>query len=219
MSTKIQNFNLLKLNNAYLNDKYILCEKSKTTPSNFKFTESPNIGETFKPNEPSLIVIHYTATSNTKSALDILTDPIKEVSAHFVIGRDSMIYQLVPLNKIAWHAGVSKWGNVTSINKYSIGIELVNCGKLEKKENNYYSWDNKIVPASEVKKIFNNKTEEFEYFHKYKTSQLNQCKKLIKIICKNFNIKEILAHSDIAPDRKIDPGPLFPMEKFKQFIK
>tara|TARA_B110000438_G_C15702119_1_gene601478 strand:+ start:355 stop:1071 length:717 start_codon:yes stop_codon:yes gene_type:complete len=75
-----------------------------------------------------IIVIHYTGMQSERESISRLSDPKFEVSSHFVIGRNGKIYRLVKDNKIAWHAGKSCWGKYKSLNKNSIGIELVNKG-------------------------------------------------------------------------------------------
>lgn len=94
------------------------------------FVESPNVDSGL---QPEYIVMHYTAGPTAKAAVNTLTNKSAKVSAHLVIGRDGSIFQLVPFNKVAWHAGVSSWEGRTSLNMYSIGIELDNNGRLTRK--------------------------------------------------------------------------------------
>jgi len=110
-----------------------------------------------------------------------------EVSCHFLIDRKGQILRMVDENKVAWHAGKSKWKNFTNLNRNSIGIELVNKGHK-------YGYEN--FPSSQIKNL------------------IKLClylKKKYKI--KNSNI---LGHSDISPMRKQDPGEKFPWEKLKK---
>jgi len=85
---------------------------------------SPNFDE----RRPDLVVIHHTSDATAEKALATLTDPAREVSAHYLVARDGAIYQLVDERKRAWHAGVSRWGAQTDVNSASIGIELDNDG-------------------------------------------------------------------------------------------
>jgi len=85
---------------------------------------SPNFG----PRRVNLVVIHYTGSSTAEHALQTLSDPKAEVSAHYLITRDGRIVQLVDERERAWHAGVSRWGGVDDVNSASIGIELDNNG-------------------------------------------------------------------------------------------
>ncbi|QIE42945.1 N-acetylmuramoyl-L-alanine amidase [Meridianimarinicoccus aquatilis] len=76
-----------------------------------------------------MIVIHYTAMASAKAALDRLCDPVAEVSAHYLIGRDGTCWQMVDEAARAWHAGAGSWGDVLDVNSRSIGIELDNNGQ------------------------------------------------------------------------------------------
>jgi N-acetylmuramoyl-L-alanine amidase len=73
---------------------------------------------------PDTIVIHYTAGSSAESAVNWLANPTSKVSAHIVIDRSGKIYQIIPFNKVAWHAGKSEYGGRNGFNSFSIGIEL-----------------------------------------------------------------------------------------------
>jgi N-acetylmuramoyl-L-alanine amidase len=85
---------------------------------------SPNFDE----RKPNFVIIHNTGSDDVDHALDVLSDSIRRVSAHYVISRDGTIYQMVEEKARAWHAGVSKWGDLTDLNSASIGIELDNNG-------------------------------------------------------------------------------------------
>ncbi len=85
---------------------------------------SPNHNE----RRPNFIILHDTTSDNVDRPLRTLTDPARQVSAHYLIGRDGTLYQLVDENRRAWHAGQSYWGGLTDLNSASIGIELDNTG-------------------------------------------------------------------------------------------
>jgi N-acetylmuramoyl-L-alanine amidase len=85
---------------------------------------SPNFDE----RRPNFVIIHATSDDTADQALRTLTDPLRRVSAHYLIGRDGKIYQLVDERARAWHAGESKWGANTDLNSVSLGIELDNNG-------------------------------------------------------------------------------------------
>lgn len=86
--------------------------------------DSPN----FDDRRPNYIIIHQTSSANVGAALRTLTDPARKVSAHYLIGRDGELIQLVDESRRAWHAGESEWGGLTDLNSASIGIELDNTG-------------------------------------------------------------------------------------------
>lgn len=89
------------------------------------FVPSPNFDE----RRPNLVVIHHTSNDTLQQALDTLTSPRRKVSAHYLIGRDGSVLQLVDERERAWHAGVSWWGGLTDVNSASLGIELDNNGR------------------------------------------------------------------------------------------
>ena len=126
------------------------------------------------------IVIHYTGMKSLKSAYKKLSDENSNVSAHYLISRGGIIYNLLCPKYKAWHAGKSKWKNNTNINDYSIGIELENKG------------------------------HDFGYSN-FSMKQYNSLKNLIFFFKRNFQIldRNIIFHSDIAPNRKRDPGEKF----------
>lgn len=137
-----------------------------------------------------VLVVHYTADDFDVS-LATLTD--KQVSSHYLIparpplhNGKPRIWQLVPESELAWHAGISYWRNATRINDTSIGIELENRG-----------WQN----VAGVKR-----------FTPFEPTQIAALVPLMKDILHRYNIQpqNVVAHSDIAPQRKDDPGPLFP---------
>ncbi|RMQ11299.1 N-acetylmuramoyl-L-alanine amidase [Pseudomonas viridiflava] len=134
------------------------------------------------------VIMHYTSTSMEKS-LQLLTHG--EVSSHYLIGDDSKatIYKLVDESARAWHAGESEWEGRTWLNSSSIGIEIVNPGF-------------KDTPAGRL-------------WYPYTEAQIQSITVLLKDIVKRNKIdpKHIIGHSDIAPTRKQDPGPLFPWKR------
>tara|TARA_Y100000816_G_scaffold160444_1_gene114734 strand:+ start:179 stop:898 length:720 start_codon:yes stop_codon:yes gene_type:complete len=134
-----------------------------------------------KPGDIEFIIIHYTGMKSEKLALKKLTSLNSNVSCHYLINYSGIIINLVPDLYTSWHAGKSRWGKKKSLNINSIGIEISNPGH----ENTY---------------------------NRFKKKQINSLIYLISILKKKYKIKNvnILGHSDIAPDRKKDPGEKFP---------
>ena len=122
--------------------------------------------------------------SNELSALNKLCDIKAKVSAHYFIKRNGSILNLVPPLYEAWHAGKSSWKGLKSLNSYSLGIEIQNSGHDNKYEN-------------------------------FSQKQITSTKKLLKYLIKKYKVKSknVLGHSDIAPDRKKDPGEKFPWKE------
>lgn len=146
-----------------------------------KYT-SPNFNERREGKNPSIIVIHYTGMKDAQSALERLCDPAAEVSAHYVIEENGKIHALVPEDKRAWHAGVSSW---------SIS------GKVETDINSASIGIELVNPGLE------------HGYRPFPDAQMQALAKLCKEITARQDIKVVLGHSDIAPNRKQDPGDLF----------
>jgi N-acetylmuramoyl-L-alanine amidase len=145
---------------------------------------SPNHGERASGAPINMVVLHYTGMRSADAALQRLCDPRAEVSAHYVVYEDGNILQCVPESRRAWHAGRSFWKGETDINSRSIGVEIVNPG------------------------------HEFGY-RPFPEPQIKAVTELVRDICRRHDIHPwmVLAHSDIAPDRKQDPGELFPWQQ------
>lgn len=128
-----------------------------------------------------MLILHYTGMQTGPEALERLCDPEWEVSAHYLVEEDGQIFQLVDESRRAQHAGVSFWQGERDTNSRSIGIEIVNPG---------HDWGYRAFPDAQIKALID----------------------LSKQIMARYSIpsKFILAHSDVAPARKIDPGELFP---------
>ena len=175
-----------------------------------RFEESPNHGGTIK---PSYIVMHFTSAGSLDSTISWFRNPSAKVSAHLVIDRDGTIVQMVPFNLKAWHAGESRWGRIEGLNSHSIGIELVNWGQLTWAAYRWKSWTGKVLQESEVKEEFIKGIK--TGWQTYPDEQLKAAEDACIAISQAFPIKDILGHSDIAPGRKADPGPAFPMTAFR----
>ena len=158
------------------------------------------------------LVLHFTSEGFDESMRLLTKKTSRPVSSHYLISNEIYkgnnpkdgIYQLVEEKYRAWHAGISYWNGERGINDNSIGIEIVNesrCSQSISLLSNYSKLQEKCV------------------FEEYPEDQINKLIYLIKdIVSRNPRIKpkNIVGHSDIAPDRKIDPGPLFPWKVLYQ---
>lgn len=167
------------------------------------------------PTLPDTIVIHYTAGSSAESSAGFLVRDDVKASAHLVIGRDGSVYQLVPFDIISWHAGVSSYGNRTNINSYSIGIELDNAGIMTKTGNSYISSFGRTYPESETVYATHRNETTPRYWHAYTETQLAKCRDICIALIDRYKINLIVGHEEIAPGRKTDPGPAFPLDKLR----
>jgi N-acetylmuramoyl-L-alanine amidase len=166
---------------------------------------------------PDSIIIHYTASRSAQSAAQYLARPDIKASAHLVIGRDGTIYQLAPFNIITWHAGESNYGGRKAWNQYSIGIELDNAGPLEKiGEATYMAWFGGKYPKDEVLQAVHRNESMPRYWHVFTEKQIEVCQQVCETLIAAYNIYKILGHEEISFGRKIDPGPAFPLDKFRE---
>lgn len=180
------------------------------------YKTSPNHGGALQ--SPTLLVMHFTASGGGKQAADYLSNPAAKASAHIVVGESGDTYQIVPFNVKAWHAGVSTWRGRPNCNDYSIGIEIANWGGLAKRADGFYSWTGvKIDPARVLHA--KNKLGVDGYWETYPETQLKKVEDLTKEILAAYpSIREIVGHEDVAPVRKTDPGPAFPLDRYKALI-
>lgn len=130
-----------------------------------------------------MLVLHYTGMRTGGEAIARLRDPAARVSAHYVVEEDGAVFRLVPEERRAWHAGVSHWRGHEGLNGRSIGIEIVNPG---------HDWGYRPFPALQMAAL---------------------CDLCLEILARHpIPAMQVVAHSDVAPDRKQDPGELFDWE-------
>ncbi len=142
---------------------------------------SHNYGERSNDREPDMIVLHYTGMPDVEAAIARLCSAGTDVSAHYIVLEDGRIVQSVPEAKRAWHAGVSSWAGEADINSCSIGIEIVNPG---------HDWGYPDFPLRQIAAL------------------IALCRGIM--LRRRIPSQRVLAHSDIAPARKKDPGEKFP---------
>ena len=136
---------------------------------------------------PDMIVLHYTGMRTGEEALARLRDPQAKVSSHYVVEEDGRVFRLVPEERRAWHAGASFWKGERDVNTASVGVEIVNPG------------------------------HEFGY-RPFPDAQIAAVIELVADIRTRWMVEDgkIVGHSDIAPDRKEDPGEFFPWKRLAQ---
>ncbi|MDK9700537.1 MAG: N-acetylmuramoyl-L-alanine amidase [bacterium] len=162
--------------------------------------------------EIDTIVIHYTANGSLEDTIAWFQNPANKVSAHYVIGLDGRIVRMVPDSKRAYHAGVSSLNGRTGVNAFSIGIELVNWGPLKLRDGSYFSWPGDYTHPYE------GDTPQLiagEYWQPFPEPQLTALEQLVQLLREEYPIQWIVGHNEIAPERKRDPGPAFPWERFR----
>jgi N-acetylmuramoyl-L-alanine amidase len=128
-----------------------------------------------------ILLLHYTGMTSAEDALARLTDAAAKVSSHYLVYEDGRIDQLVPEARRAWHAGVSSWHGATDINSHAIGIEIVNPG---------HEFGYRDFPDAQIEAV------------------IALCRDVVAR--RTIPRERVLAHSDVAPARKEDPGEKFP---------
>ena len=159
------------------------------------------------------LVIHFTAGASAASSVSWWKDPkAKGASAHIVIDRDGSIIQCRPFNRTAGHAGVSFWRDpktgtrYTGLNACSIGIELANGGST------YPTKFSAGLPPYRAAHKHGGPVTDWET---YPAAQLASCERVARSLVARYNLDDLVGHEDIAPARKTDPGPAFPMSSLR----
>ena len=178
----------------------------------FPFERSPNIGGKV---QHEYLVIHYTAGSSAEGAVSWLKNERSRASAHLVIARDGRITQLVPFDRVAWHAGMSSWEGRSSLNPYSLGIELANAGRLDKAKTHWRAWFGKEYEDDEVMEATHKHGGKSFGWHLYTPEQIEAAVEVGTLLVNKYELLDVVGHDDISPKRKSDPGPAFPMENYR----
>ena len=153
---------------------------------------------------PDMIVLHYTAGTSAESSSIFLTRPDVSASSHLVIGRKGEVFQLVPFHIEAWHAGKSWYAGRGGLNRYSIGIELDNLGKLRFSGDLFVAECGRVVSPDEV--YTDCSGDHPTYWHRYTERQIRVLQEICSLLEETYPIRDVVGHSVITP-RKIDPGP------------
>lgn len=168
---------------------------------------------------PRFLVIHYTAGSSAAGTIAWFKNPDARVSAHLVIGRDGATTQMVPFNREAWHAGQSRWGQLSGLNRYSIGIEIDNAGCLVRSGGKWVSpLTRRSYPDREVTLATHKNDPQGTPpggWHAYTPAQIEATLECGLALVGRYGLADVLGHDDIAPGRKRDPGPDFPLESVR----
>lgn len=153
---------------------------------------------------PQLIVMHYTAGASARSTAEWCCQPEAAVSYHVIIDRDGSLIQQVPFNRRAWHAGHSSWMGHTDVNSFSIGIALANYGWLPEKDLPAHDPEIPLIQAPHK-----NTPGRLYWWENYPRAQLLTLCALVAVLVNEYAITAVAGHDDIAPMRKLDPGPAF----------
>lgn len=191
-------------------------QNNRLTGVHVSFEQTPNTSGKFGAGRLDTIVIHYTAGSSAKSSVRTLTKPSSRASAHLVVGKDGSIIQLADFDTVTWHAGKSSHNGRTGLNKYSIGIEIDNPGKLTKDGDAYLTWYKAKIDEKNVIKATHRNQSSPRYWHSYDPKQVAAVEDICRLLIETYDIKHIVGHEEISPGRKVDPGPAFPLDELRQ---
>lgn len=152
-----------------------------------RLIEAPSPNFNARLSPPDMVVLHYTGMETGEAALERMCDPDAKVSAHYMVEEGGRVYSLVPEERRAWHAGVSYWQGEDDVNGASIGIEIVNPG---------HEWGYRDFPSAQIDAVIG----------------------LLSEIRERWSVPDdrIVGHSDVAPDRKTDPGEKFPWARLAE---
>ena len=170
----------------------------------------------FASGQPDTLVLHFTAGGSLASAVKTLASPDVKASAHLVVGRSGEIVQMVAFDRIAWHAGVSSWNGRTNLNRFSIGIEIDNAGRLSPSGDGFVSWFGRRYERAEALEAVHRNEKAASFWHVYTEEQIEACFQLCATLVEAYGIKNIVGHEEIAPGRKTDPGPAFPLDRLRE---
>lgn len=178
----------------------------------YPFKDTPNKGGPIK---PRWLVMHYTAGGSAQESISWLANKDSKASAHIVIAKDGSITQMVDFNRKAWHAGVSQWKGVKGLNSHSIGIELDGFGFLGNAGPGKWKFRNVSIPDTDVLVACHRFGKPNGGWARYPQKQLEVALELSRLLVKTYGLEDVIAHEDISPGRKQDPGPAFDLVGFR----
>lgn len=182
------------------------------------FFESPNCGSGVL--KPEILVLHYTVSWPASAVVRAFKSPATRASAHLVLDLDGTWTQMVAFNRQAWHAGESEWEGRPKLNTWSLGIEIVNPGPVFPGETvaldvNKRVWKgaHKLAdPARLPPKC----PPGWKHWATYTVEQISALESVCRLLVQEYGLRSIVGHSDIAPGRKFDPGPMLPIERIRE---
>jgi N-acetylmuramoyl-L-alanine amidase len=201
-----------------VSNKQIVAHRLVAAP----FFESPNCGN--GPLKPELLVLHYTVSWPATAVVRAFKSPATRASAHLVLDLDGTWTQMVAFNRQAWHAGESSWEGRAKLNTWSIGIEIVNPGPVFPR----------VSSSGEVVQDVNERVwtggykladpgrlppkcpPGWKHWATYTVEQVAALESVCRLLVQEYGLRAIIGHSDIAPGRKFDPGPMLPIERIRE---
>ena len=170
-------------------------------------------GESAPEIDPKMIVWHYTAGG--ENAEDYFATYHRPLSVHLVVSRDGTVTQMLALNRKGLHAGQSSWNGLHGLNNHSIGVEIENWGPLNRVGNHWETWTGRAIDDASVFVAKHKNGGPERGWERFTPEQIEAAIALAKAIRDDLDITENVGHDDVAPTRKIDPGPAFPLGKLQ----
>lgn len=191
------------------NDKPVLSIASPFTGGKFAST-------------PKILVVHFTYGGTGRSSADWFKNPANPgSSAHLVCDRDGSVIQCVDFNIVAWHAGKSRLGALSGLNKHSIGLELANWGYLVSSGSGWKTYTGKAIPGPVLAAHVNGNPDKSTGkigWEPYPEKQFQAAVAIARALVATYGINEIVGHDDISKGRKWDPGPAFDKLRFNALV-
>jgi N-acetylmuramoyl-L-alanine amidase len=180
-----------------------------------QFEATENKGGVIK---PEFLVLHYTVTRSLEATVAAFRSKARPASAHLIVAPDGRLVQMVPFNCKAWHAGESQWAGRAGCNNFTIGIEVVNPGPVFKRSSGFVDvnerpWDGDVVEARHKNGI-----AKWTHWAAYSSAQIERIKVVGALLVEKYGLRDVVGHDDIAPSRKMDPGPAFPMDSVRSAL-
>lgn len=177
-----------------------------------RLVQAGSVGDTLRGRR--LIVAHHTASAARAVESYFEGDTVR-ASAHLLIRRDGSVTQLVPFDIVALHAGRSQWKELTSLNGYSIGIEMENLGLLTQRDGAWYFRETTRVPADSVER-YAHSSRGVQGWHAYTDAQIQAFFQVSCALRRAYpTIEDVVGHEDISLGRRLDPGPAFPIDAIR----
>ncbi len=182
-----------------------------------KFVATDNMGGTMT---PEYVIIHYTATQGASGVISAFQGMGgATVSAHLVVDTDGTVTQMVPFNRVAWHAGKSQWGGKSGCNQFTIGIEIVNPGYLTKSTNGYLDSGSRPYKGEVVEARHKNTALKYSHWAAYTPEQISAVSEICQALFQAYPLRGVAGHDDISPGRKFDPGPAYPLRQLQSLVE
>jgi len=177
------------------------------------YDASPHVGGKL---DPRFIVMHYTAGFSALGSVEAIRK--RELSAHLFVERDGSVIQTVPFNKVGFHAGPSTWRGFNGLNQFAVGIEIANIGYLDQRVAGGWTRSGlgRVFAEDQVIVAAHKNGGPVMAWEVFPEAQLKAVEAITLALRAAYpRIQEVVGHDDIAPKRKSDPGPAFPMARFQ----